>query len=121
MQDQRSPLANGQTHAPGLGDLRSELNRVCEHVVAFEAELQLLIEAAYPGQQAGARNLVDYLGLRQLDLRERQDQLASVGVSPLGRSEAQVVPALDAVLGVLDRLLGYAPPARIGRAIGSPS
>jgi pyruvate kinase len=109
MLDQRNPLANGQTHAPGLSDLRSELNGVREHVLAFEAEMQPLVEAAYPGQEAGARNLVDYLGLRQLDLRELQDQLASVGLSSLGRSEGQVMRSLDAVLGVLDRLLGYAP------------
>lgn len=67
----------------------------------------MVVCTPHPEQQPSARNLVDYLGWRQLDLRELQDRLASVGLSSLGRSEGQVMPALDALLGVLDRLVGY--------------
>jgi pyruvate kinase len=71
--------------------------------------MEPFIASTHVGQQASARNLVDYLGLRQLDLRELQDRLAHMGLSSLGRSEGQVLPALDAVLGLLDRFLGFAP------------
>jgi pyruvate kinase len=109
MLDQRSELASSRTISPGLSNLRSELRNVRQHVLAFENEMEPLIAAACTKQEPAARNLVDYLGLRQLDLRELQDRLASVGLSSLGRSEGQVMRALDAVLEVLDRLLGYAP------------
>ena len=108
MQD-RTAVADGHNASAGLKALRRELRAVREHVLAFEREMAPTIASAHPEQAVSARNLVDYLGLRQLDLRNLQDRLASVGLSSLGRSEGQVMPALDAVLGVLDRLLGYAP------------
>src|SRR5215467_2828525 len=108
MLDRRSTFANGQqTSGVGLSEIRNELLGVRDHVLAFQAEMESVVADACPSQQASARNLVDYLGLRQMDLRQLQDQLASVGLSSLGRSEGQVMPALDAVLRVLDRLLGY--------------
>jgi pyruvate kinase len=53
---------------------------------------------------ASARNLAHYLSLRQFDLRDMQPALASLGLSTLGRSEAHVLPTLDAVLGALARI-----------------
>jgi pyruvate kinase len=106
MVDQRYETQDGKlTSAVALNDLRDELRRLRDHIRAFGAEMEPLVAAASPRQAAGARNLVDYLGLRQMDLRELQDQLASVGLSSLGRSEGHVMSALDAVLGVLDRLV----------------
>src|SRR5215472_10641993 len=122
MVDQRDALAEGQqTSAVGLSDLRNELRKVRDHILAFEAEMQPLVAAAYPRQAASARNLLRYLGLRQMDLRVLQDQLASVGLSSLGRSEAQVMPALDAVLSIRDRLLADTPDAAAGSAIRGSS
>ena len=51
--------------------------------------------------RASAINLAHYLGLRALDVREVQKQLARRGRSSLGRCEAAVLPMLDAVLGNL--------------------
>jgi pyruvate kinase len=48
-----------------------------------------------------ARNLADYLALRQRDLREVQRALAPWGLSTLGRSEARVRESLDAVIATL--------------------
>jgi pyruvate kinase len=118
MLEQADTQVNGQqTSAAGLSELRDELRGVRDHVLAFEAEMEPLVAAAYPRQQASARNLVDYLGLRQLDLRDLQDRLASVGLSSLGRSEGQVRRGLDAVLGVLDRLLGDTPDGEAGSSL----
>jgi len=99
MVDQRYAIRDGKlTSAVELSDLRDELRGLRDHIRAFEAEMEPLVAAASPRQAAGARNLVHYLGLRQMDLRDLQDQLASVGLSSLGRSEGHVMPALDAVL-----------------------
>jgi pyruvate kinase len=61
-----------------------------------------------PEHRDSARNLIHYLSLRSVDLRELQDQLAWLGLSSLGRSESHVMANLDKVLGLLHRLTGQA-------------
>jgi pyruvate kinase len=51
-----------------------------------------------------ARNLADYLALRQLDLSDLQDSLAALGLSSLGRSEGRVMATLDALRATLARI-----------------
>src|SRR5262249_55434379 len=54
--------------------------------------------AAVPDEwRDSARNLVHYLALRRLDVRDLQDRLAAFGLSSLGRAEAQVLPTVDLV------------------------
>jgi pyruvate kinase len=53
-----------------------------------------------------ARNLVHYLALRRKDLRTTQLELQRLGLSSLGRMEANVLPTLNAVLTALNRLSG---------------
>jgi len=48
------------------------------------------IDAALPKHRASARNLAHYLGLRRRDMRQLQSELASIGLSSLGRSEGHV-------------------------------
>lgn len=48
-----------------------------------------------------AHNLANYLALRRRDLRELQRGLTTLGLSSLGRSEARVLPNIDAVLSLL--------------------
>ncbi|WP_083200213.1 pyruvate kinase [Thauera phenolivorans] len=55
---------------------------------------------------ASARNLAHYLGLRRRDRRQLQEQLASLGLSSLGRAESHVLANLDKVLGILHSLTG---------------
>ncbi|MGD9540191.1 MAG: pyruvate kinase [Methylocystis sp.] len=54
----------------------------------------------------GARNLAHYLALRSHDLIALQLRLSAYGLSSLGRSEADVMTALDALLTTLRRLCG---------------
>jgi pyruvate kinase len=54
----------------------------------------------------GARNLAHYLSMRSRDLSALQLRLAAFGLSSLGRSEAHVLDALDALLATLRRLCG---------------
>ena len=57
-------------------------------------------------QQPSAENLLHYLALRSHDLRPLQDELASLGLSSLGRAEPHVMATIDAVLHNLYRLSG---------------
>ena len=56
-----------------------------------------------------ARNLADYLALRQQDLSRLQVDLSALGLSSLGRCESHVTANLDAVAAALARLCGDAP------------
>jgi pyruvate kinase len=55
-----------------------------------------------------ALNLANYVALRRRDLSGLQRRLAHFGLSSLGRSEANVLSALDAVIVTLRRLCGEA-------------
>ncbi len=59
-----------------------------------------------PDRHASAENLLHYLALRSQDLRPLQDQLASLGLSSLGRAEAHVLATVNAVLHNLYLLSG---------------
>ena len=53
-----------------------------------------------------AENLAHYLALRQRDLRSLQADLVPWGLSSLGRSEARVMPNLDAVIATVGAIVG---------------
>jgi pyruvate kinase len=53
-----------------------------------------------------AENLAHYLALRRHDLSDLQARLSAFGLSSLGRSEAKVLAALDALIATLRRLCG---------------
>lgn len=69
-----------------------------------------------------ATNLAAYVGLRRHDLRALQQQLATLGLSSLGRCEAHVLLTLDSVIHILQQMVGETRPARnvfeSARAIG---
>lgn len=71
-----------------------------------EKALASELDNVLPEYRLSARNLVHYLTLRSVDLREVQEQLARLGLSSLGRSESHVLANLDKVLGLLHRLTG---------------
>lgn len=51
-----------------------------------------------------ALNLAEYLALRRRDLRPLQEALMPWGLSSLGRSEARVIPNLDAVIATMAQI-----------------
>ncbi|HET7831842.1 MAG TPA: pyruvate kinase [Gallionella sp.] len=69
-----------------------------------------------------AANLAAYVALRRHDLRTLQQQLATLGLSSLGRCEAHVLLTLDSVIHVLQHMLGAVPPDEhipdLARAVG---
>jgi pyruvate kinase len=82
-----------------LSLLRSEM---------LELEASGLADSAdvHPDHRASAANLVHYLALRRHDVRQLQTQLASLGLSSLGRTESHVMGGLHAVMKVLHQLAG---------------
>lgn len=65
----------------------------------------------HPEYRASAANLLHYLALRRHDIRELQAQLASLGLSSLGRNEPHVMGGLDAVLKMLNQVVAPGQPA----------
>jgi len=59
---------------------------------------------------SGAVNLIQYLALRQHELRELQDKLSCLGLSSLGRGESGVFDNLKQVIKLLSYSLGKIPP-----------
>jgi pyruvate kinase len=94
---------------PKADDSAFELRQIRDEVaalrdaVARESETRRL-DWRVGGE--GARNFADYLALRSHDLIALQLRLSAYGLSSLGRSEADVMPALDALLATLRRLCG---------------
>jgi pyruvate kinase len=86
--------------------LLAELIHLRRDLVELEARLARRIAQVDPRHRESARNLVHYLALRRSDRREIQPQLASLGLSSLGRSEAHVLATVDAVLDALHALAG---------------
>ncbi len=91
-----------------LRDLR-ELSIRLRDAVATEAAALI---AGWGGAEAlglfapQAQNLADYLALRRHDLSGLQMRLSACGLSSLGRSEAKVGAALDALIATLRRVTG---------------
>jgi pyruvate kinase len=64
------------------------------------------IAEADPRFRDSVRNLLHYLSLRHLDLRNIQERLAALGLSSLGHIEAHTLASLYAVRRALERAGG---------------
>jgi pyruvate kinase len=96
-----------------LADVRAldaEVRALREVLLAAETARAGDIAAVHPSHRRSAANLVHYLELRHHDIRELQASLAALGVSSLGRSEPFVLATVEAVLTLLDGLIGQTPP-----------
>ena len=82
--------------------LREILGALTRHETALHERARV----AHPAYRKSAINLIHYMALRQLDIRTLQDELAALGLSSLGRTEAHVMSTLNSVLVALQRLAG---------------
>jgi pyruvate kinase len=80
-----------------------------QRALALEGRFRDAISQTAPDYRESARNLLHYLALRQMDIRDLQDELASLGLSSLGRSEAHTLHTLESVLLALHRLVNREP------------
>src|SRR5262245_37389662 len=99
-----------------LVSLREKLLNLQQHALAVERLGEDEISLVDPSRRSAARNLVDYLALRQHELGNLQRALQRRGFSSLGVVQGHVMSSIDAVLGVLDDLCGGAhPPIDLSR------
>jgi pyruvate kinase len=89
-----------------LEKLIGSLNLLLAEMLELEASGLIRATQIQPNHQASARNLMDYLALRRRDIRQLQSELASLGLSSLGRTEPHVQSSLVTVLNVLHKLAG---------------
>ncbi|MDZ7618625.1 MAG: pyruvate kinase, partial [Patescibacteria group bacterium] len=82
------------------------LDSLREEARSLERKHARAIAAAPATHRDSARNLLHYLALRQWDISELQRNLAVLGLSRLGRAEANVMASLGAVTYALHRLAG---------------
>lgn len=87
-----------------LAQLTSALEALRAEASRAEKEFASAIAELAPDARVSARNLAHYTGIRRHDLRPLQDELASIGLSSLGRMEAHVLPTLDAVLAAVRQM-----------------
>ena len=101
-------LVDGDTmnEAQVLVTLIDDLNALRAEMVREEAALEARMGAICAVHREGARNLAHYIALRRNDIRDLQEKLIANGLSSLGRAEADVLGAVDAVLKVLRILVG---------------
>jgi pyruvate kinase len=110
-------MQNGNQLLPQ--QLIQQLNVLCSEMLQLEASGTLDAASVRPEHRASAANLIHYLALRRHDIRQLQAQLASLGLSSLGRTESHVIGGLHAVMKVLNQL-GGSPEACPDLANGAP-
>ena len=84
--------------------------------LAAETEFAELLDQAAPELRESAYNLAHYLAVRRHDVRPLQEELATLGLSSLGRMEAHVMASLDAVAEAIDAMRGGTGARRHGGA-----
>jgi len=86
--------------------LIAELTELRAEMVRQETALEDRMAEICDQHRDSARNLAHYIALRRHDIRDLQEKLTANGLSSLGRAEADVLGAVDAVLRVLHTLVG---------------
>jgi pyruvate kinase len=104
----------------GPQELIQQLNLLCTEMLTLEASSSIDLAGVQPNHRASATNLIHYLALRRHDIRQLQDQLGTLGLSSLGRTESDVIGALHAVMRVLSQVAGSTD-ASLGPTSGSPA
>jgi pyruvate kinase len=113
----RSSMDSQRDH-PSLRDLRARLAALEADVRRGEHERMERWHERVAGTDyaLSAANLAAYLAFRHHDVRDIQDDLATLGLSSLGRLEANVRAGIASVSLALDALLGEVPePDRLER------
>ncbi len=100
-----------------LKKLISQLERIRKTALHDESIGADVIGSVHARFKDSARNLIHYLALRQFDVRDLQEELARLGLSSLGRSEAHSLAAINCVLGHLCALHDSPEECRLNRIV----
>ncbi len=84
----------------------SQLQEIGERCQAFESKFAAELSAVHPEYRDSALNLVHYLALRESDIRELQENLATLGLSSLDRAERNVMASIQVVRRALGAMAG---------------
>jgi pyruvate kinase len=87
-------------------ELNQQLKALCSEMLELQNSADAQAAGVRPEHRPSATNLTHYLVLRRHDIRQLQEQLASLGLSSLGRTEPHVIGGLQAVMKVLNQLSG---------------
>lgn len=88
-------------HVVKLERVDMQLESIRARAIRFEDRHADALAAVHPQYRDSARNLVHYLALRQVDIRNLQQDLAVLGLSSLGRAERNVLASIAAVRAAL--------------------
>jgi pyruvate kinase len=78
------------------------------HIDILEAEKKSTHIFETPERQYSAHNLNRYLAFRRHDVRQIQDDLASIGLSSLGRGEADILQSIENIIALIITIIGDA-------------
>jgi pyruvate kinase len=98
---QPAPLAESTSTTPlndQLAEVKAELHSIAKRMDEAEIRFERVLKGVDPSQQGSARNLLHYLALRSVDIRNLQDSLHMLGLSSLASSESHVRWQMNAVL-----------------------
>lgn len=84
--------------------LMQQLGLIVKSVSRLEAEFAPELSQVHPEYYASAKNLIDYMALRQVGISDLQGQLADLGLSSLDRAEKNVMASVRAVQKALTRI-----------------
>ena len=87
-----------------VNTLMDQLELILQAAQELEARFAEELGLVHPDYYASAKNLIDYMAIRHVDIRELQDQLACLGLSSLGRAEKNVMASVRAVQNALGRI-----------------
>ena len=93
----------------GLDELEHALSAIQSEMMAAESHLCGRWSGVPEARRDSARNLLHYLALRRRDLRTLQGELASRGLSSLGRAESQAMASVAHGAGPRARVARQAP------------
>ena len=94
------------TASVDLNELIAQLERIVVRAKQLEVQFADELAHVHPDFEESARNLIAYLALRHVDMRELQQQLASTGLSSLGEAERDVMASIRTAQKLLGRLAG---------------
>ena len=87
-----------------IRQLDEQLESISVRAKELEARYSEDLARVHPEFRESARNLLDYVALRQSDISQLQESLAALGLSTLERAERDVMGSVAAVWKVLQSL-----------------
>jgi len=87
-----------------IAALSAQLDTITDRAKELEVRFSDSLAQVHPDFHASARNLIAYLALRHIDIRELQEQLALLGLSSLGSAEKNVMASIRTVQKALRKM-----------------